>query len=219
MQKKLLTIGLVAMMLFGSTITAFASKGTTNTPGGTNPTTLTIPVTASIDNYYVVSIPAAGGNAINLTKEHNDQLNTRDASGADIDSASTFYGLCDVQAKGILADGYELTATVKCTDMVNASDATKKSTVGLANVGFYDTTVDAKKTKDILAGTDTTSSVQFVDTGFTNGTAGVSCVFGSDKLSDDSQTFEQDVLLRTTLPYTGNYTGSLTISFGIDVAH
>ena len=150
MQKKLLTIGLVAMMLFGSTLTAFSAGDTTNTSGGTNPTTLTIPVTASIDNYYIVSVPASAG--LTLTQEYNDLYTTSSDTGA------TFYGNLIVGVKGIIAADKKLdvdfgavTLTADETNTATLKYAVNQNNgVSETDLGVKGTTYDITETLEAL---------------------------------------------------------------------
>ena len=66
-----------------------------------NPTSKTIPVTASLDNYYEVVIPAGldGDGVLRLTQEFNDIITS------DGDNGGTFYGYLPVSIKGYSSSG------------------------------------------------------------------------------------------------------------------
>ena len=217
MQKKLLTIGLVAMMLFGSTLTAFAAGDTTNTSGGTNPTTLTIPVTASIDNYYIVSVPASAG--LTLTQENNDLYTSQNDTGA------TFYGTLIVGVKGIIAADKKLDVNFGALTLEadESSTAVVKYAVNQGYdftetwAGIKDTTYDIT---EVLANMMDQRRQEMTHPINLDGRLTNTATLTFDRtthqvLADNSEWQYSGVLLRTDLPYTGTYTGNLGITFGI----
>ena len=222
MQKKLLTIGLVAMMLLGSTLNVFAAgggapSGITNTTGGTNPTTLTIPVTASIDNYYIVSIPASAG--LTLTQKYNDIYTSQNDTGA------TFYGILLVGVKGIIAADKKLDVNFGALTLKADESNTAVVKYGInqnggwseTDLGIKDTAYDIAEVLDSMINEERQESDHptNVDGHLTDTTT---LTFDRTKypvLADNSEWEYNGVLLRTDLPYTGTYTGNLGITFGL----
>lgn len=217
MQKKLLTIGLVAMMLFGSTLNVFAVGNAGDTTGGTNPTTLTIPVTASIDNYYIVSIPASAG--LTLTQEYNDLYTSQ------YDTGATFYGILTVGVKGIIASDKKL--DVNFNALTLKADESNTAVVKYAinpdggwsetDLGIKGTTYNIEEVLDnkINEWRQVMEHPDSVDGHLTETTTLTFDRTEFPVLADNSEWEYNGVLLRTDLPYTGTYTGNLGITFGL----
>lgn len=206
--KKLTGLALSAVMLLSSNAIAFAESPAT----GANIGSQTIPVIASNESYYEISMPAGldGSGNIHLTKDYNAYVT------ADGDTASTFYGYTTVGIKGTIGDTQKVNAALTCADLVNSTDSTSTAPVGMqaltdASATKISTIWDASATDAIRS----TNAVAFGSSAWTNGTTGLSSDFTS--LEQDTVT-KKYFMLRTTLPKDGTYTSNLVINFSLQDA-
>lgn len=203
--KRIAAATLGACIAIGSSLTTFAAEPARTVPN--SPDAVDIPVTASIDSYYIIGVPAAAG--LTLSQDHNDKLVTKDSHGAKVDTNSTFYGQCNVQAKGSLGSGKTLKATLTIADLADSSTHT-------AVVGLNALAQAANTNMDKIWASDSSATIHnFVDTDWTAGSTGINVTY-ADTVLRSTDWYTNCVMLRTTLPTDGTYTSNLAIAFSVE---
>ena len=201
--RRLTAMAISTCMVFGSASAAFAADTRTI---GDSPESVTIPVTASIDSYYVIGVPASAG--LTLTKEHNDMLITAN-SGVKSDTNSTFYGQCNVKAKGVLPAGKTLKATLTISDLEDGNSHS-------APVGLSALSHSMNDNMDKIWASDPGAARQtFSESDWANGTSGITVNYSRENLNT-ADWYTNCVMLRTTLPVDGTYTSNLDIRFSVE---
>lgn len=193
----------------------------------TNPTKMTIPVTATVDSTYEISVPADmfghGGASISLTRDHNDQVKTTG------DTANAFYGGSFITAKGTIGTGKKLEAKLTCTDLTDSAKSLT-SAIGIRTLDFAQYT----KAKKIWSTYTSTSDTGFnVANGDVVHDAGESLNFGAADTWNTGATgitfnFTGTItpnvadgtgygyyMLHTVPEKDGSYEGTLTVNFGL----
>ena len=212
------TAALIATAALTMGQTVMAASGTTAQSADNGGVRQTIPMKASVTSSYTVSIPAdyGGSGGLTLTRDHNNQISTSE------DTNLTFYGLLKVGADGVLEDGKEIVCNISTGDGL-AKD-TQKTEVGVLSMKTGNST-DSSRTAlienvpkiwsgDSSAVAQNGIAVSNFRSTKTGEEAG-SLVWTNAHLSGSDSDKERTALLRTTLPETGTWTGSLVLEFGL----
>ncbi len=197
--KKAMSVVFGIVFLLNSA-TAFAEPAT-----GTNISSQTIPVKATIDSYYEIGMPASldGSGTLNLTRDHNDRVSSAG------DTAGTFYGFTTVSIKGTIGSSKKVHCDLTCAPLVKTLESSTTAPVGMKNL----TDVQAALATAIWANTGT-DSLSFGSAAWTSGATGVGIDFTNSDVNSSDYTNEY-VMLRTLLPKDGTYTGNLEIDFSL----
>ena len=211
--KTILATALSISLLSANTVMSFAANTYTDSPSE-----VSVPVTATVDSYYIVTIPSSTGlqmKKMNLT-----------TYGAMVgDTNSTFYSDCVIGVKGQLASNVSVGCTITCEDMTTGGTTPTTApiymhkdnsafTSWLFTSEFLDAT-EAEVPGAIAAKMLEVEGRALTIADYTVGTTGLSTSFS--EINPTSNTY-QSFALRTVLPKDGSYSSAIELDFSLDTA-
>ena len=224
---KALGIATSVALVAGMPLVAFAD-------GGTNISSQEIPVTATIDSYYVVDVPAGldGSGNLNLTRENNAYITDEVATSTDPfynKKEATFYGYTSVGMHGVIANNQKVHVGLTCADLEKSGDTTTTAPVRLENLPIT-TTAEKTLVQNVQAlwaaanATDKEAAKVTLPETWAVGSTGIAMDFTSTTQSITGNTIgesadtgrvEQFAMLKTVLPVNGTYNGNLVVTFSL----
>ena len=206
-----------AKQLFGNIIGILGAAGFTMSavfPAMSTPATgamisqQEIPVSATIDSYYEIELPAGidGAGTLNLTRENNDYITNSTLT----DTQGTFYGYTTVGMRGVIDSDEKVHVKLTCDNLVKTTDDSVTADTKLLNIN--DTTGTKIGSMWTASASDKeTYKVTLSDT-WSQGSSGITMDFVTADINETTYT-KKYAMLRTNLEKNGTYEGTLVIDF------